>query len=104
VHQGKCYDRVILVISSSGTDISCRTLEHWRDKIVVLIPNRVSQEATQLIHAWFIDNTLKVKITQVGWAGRAKRKGNIKIEQLLAISIMHVIQYRMNIVSITSDG
>jgi len=37
----------------------------------------------QLIHAWFIDNTLNLKITQFGRAGRAKRKGNIKIEQLL---------------------
>jgi len=36
--------------------------------------------------------------------GREKRKGNIKIEQLQAISKMHVIQYRTNIVSITSDG
>jgi len=58
----------------------------------------------QLIRAWFIDNTLNVNTTQVRRAGREKRKGNIKIEQLLAISTMHVIQYRMNIVSITSDG
>jgi hypothetical protein len=45
----------------------------------------------QLLLAWFIDNTLKVKVTQVRRAGRAKRKWNIKTEQILAIGVKHVI-------------
>jgi hypothetical protein len=69
---------------------------------VVLIPNRVSQEAMQVIQAWFVDNTLNVKIKQVGRAGRAKRKETVKTEQLLAISIIQNTQMCQSITQFIS--
>lgn len=78
VHQGKCYYRVILVISTSGTDMS--NTEHLSQKLVVPIPNSVSQGAIQLIHSWFTNKMLKVNRTQVRKQVRAKGKGNMKTE------------------------
>jgi hypothetical protein len=64
--------------------------------------------AMQLIQSWFVDKMLNVNTTQVRKAVRAKRNGNIKTEQLVAINTMswllHLTQYRINILSCSSDA